>query len=120
MNFDLKAPSRGTRLGRRGAARDRHDRAAARLHLGRATVRLGIARDHRPPRRPSDQRDRARRADPSRGGPDRAAHLLRRPVVALSSIALFLVTATMFSITAFVPLFLETTTGATRPKRGWC
>ena len=44
--------------------------------------------------------------------------LLRRPVVALSSTALFLVTATMFSITVFVPLFLETTTGATPTQAG--
>jgi EmrB/QacA subfamily drug resistance transporter len=44
--------------------------------------------------------------------------LLRSPVVALSSIALFLVTATMFSITVFVPLFLQTTTGATPTQAG--
>jgi EmrB/QacA subfamily drug resistance transporter len=44
--------------------------------------------------------------------------LLRRPVVALSSTALFLVTATMFSITVFVPLFLQTTTGATPTQAG--
>jgi len=44
--------------------------------------------------------------------------LLRRPVVALSSIALFLVTATMFSITVFVPLFLQTTTGASATQAG--
>ena len=44
--------------------------------------------------------------------------LLRNPVVALSSTALFLVTATMFSITVFVPLFLQTTTGATPTQAG--
>ena len=44
--------------------------------------------------------------------------LLRSPVVALSSTALFLVTATMFSITVFVPLFLQTTTGATPTQAG--
>jgi EmrB/QacA subfamily drug resistance transporter len=44
--------------------------------------------------------------------------LLRRPVIALSSTALFLVTATMFSITVFVPLFLQTTTGATPTQAG--
>jgi EmrB/QacA subfamily drug resistance transporter len=44
--------------------------------------------------------------------------LLRSPVVALSSAALFLVTATMFSITVFVPLFLQTTTGATPTQAG--
>jgi EmrB/QacA subfamily drug resistance transporter len=44
--------------------------------------------------------------------------LLRSPVVALSSTALFLVTATMFSITVFVPLLLQTTTGATPTQAG--
>jgi predicted MFS family arabinose efflux permease len=44
--------------------------------------------------------------------------LLRSPVVALSSTALFLVTATMFSITVFVPLFLQTSTGATPTQAG--
>jgi EmrB/QacA subfamily drug resistance transporter len=44
--------------------------------------------------------------------------LLRSPVVALSSTALFLVTATMFSITVFVPLFLQTTTGASPTQAG--
>jgi EmrB/QacA subfamily drug resistance transporter len=44
--------------------------------------------------------------------------LLRSPVVALSSTGLFLVTATMFSITVFVPLFLQTTTGATPTQAG--
>jgi EmrB/QacA subfamily drug resistance transporter len=44
--------------------------------------------------------------------------LVRTPVVALSSAALFLVTATMFSITVFVPLFLQTTTGATPTEAG--
>jgi predicted MFS family arabinose efflux permease len=44
--------------------------------------------------------------------------LLRTPVVALSSAALFLVTATMFSITVFVPLFLQTTTGASPTQAG--
>jgi EmrB/QacA subfamily drug resistance transporter len=44
--------------------------------------------------------------------------LLRSPVVALSSTALFLVTTTMFSITVFVPLFLQTTTGATPTQAG--
>ena len=44
--------------------------------------------------------------------------LLRSPVVALSSTSLFLVTATMFSITVLVPLFLQTTTGATPTQAG--
>ncbi len=40
-----------------------------------------------------------------------------RPV-ALASAALFLVTATMFAITVFVPVFLQTTTGATATEAG--
>jgi EmrB/QacA subfamily drug resistance transporter len=40
-----------------------------------------------------------------------------RPV-ALASAALFLVTATMFSITVFIPLFLQTTTGASPTVAG--
>jgi EmrB/QacA subfamily drug resistance transporter len=40
-----------------------------------------------------------------------------RPV-ALASAALFLVTATMFSITVFVPVFLQTTTGASSTQAG--
>jgi predicted MFS family arabinose efflux permease len=40
-----------------------------------------------------------------------------RPV-ALASAALFLVTATMFSITVFVPVFLQTTTGASPTQAG--
>jgi EmrB/QacA subfamily drug resistance transporter len=45
-------------------------------------------------------------------------HLLRTRPVAISSAALFLVTATMFSITVFVPLFLQTTTGASPTTAG--
>jgi EmrB/QacA subfamily drug resistance transporter len=45
-------------------------------------------------------------------------HLLRSPVVATSSSALFLTTASLFSITVFVPLFLQTTTGATPTQAG--
>ncbi|MEA2314625.1 MAG: hypothetical protein QOI03_1317 [Solirubrobacteraceae bacterium] len=44
--------------------------------------------------------------------------LIRNRSVALASGALFLVTATMFSITVFVPLFLQTTTGATPTQAG--
>ena len=39
-------------------------------------------------------------------------HLLRTRSVAIASSALFLATAALFSITVFVPLFLQTTTGA--------
>jgi EmrB/QacA subfamily drug resistance transporter len=44
--------------------------------------------------------------------------ILRGPTVAIASAVLFLVTATMFSITVFVPLFLQTTTGATPTEAG--
>jgi EmrB/QacA subfamily drug resistance transporter len=44
--------------------------------------------------------------------------LLRTRTVALVSTALFLATAALFAITVFVPLFLQTTTGATPTKAG--
>jgi EmrB/QacA subfamily drug resistance transporter len=44
--------------------------------------------------------------------------LLRTPVVAIASAALFLATATLFAINVFVPLFLQTTTGATPTQAG--
>jgi EmrB/QacA subfamily drug resistance transporter len=44
--------------------------------------------------------------------------VLRRRAVAVSSAALFLVTATLFSITVFVPLLLQTATGATPTEAG--
>lgn len=44
--------------------------------------------------------------------------LLRTPVVAVASAALFLGTAALFAITVFVPLFLQTTTGATPTEAG--
>jgi len=45
-------------------------------------------------------------------------NLLRTRVVAVSSVALFLTTAALFSITVFVPLYLQTTTGATPTEAG--
>ena len=45
-------------------------------------------------------------------------HLLRTPVVAVASSVLFLAIATMFSITVFVPLLLQTTTGASPTEAG--
>jgi MFS family permease len=45
-------------------------------------------------------------------------HLLRTRPVAVASAALFLATAALFSITVFVPLFLETTTGASPTEAG--
>jgi EmrB/QacA subfamily drug resistance transporter len=45
-------------------------------------------------------------------------HLLRMPAVAVASSALFLGTAALFAITVFVPLFLQTTTGATPTEAG--
>jgi MFS family permease len=45
-------------------------------------------------------------------------HLLRTRAVAVASSALFLATAALFSITVFVPLFLQTTTGASPTEAG--
>jgi EmrB/QacA subfamily drug resistance transporter len=45
-------------------------------------------------------------------------HLLRTRTVAIVSAALFLAIAALFSITVFVPLFLQTTTGATSTEAG--
>ena len=45
-------------------------------------------------------------------------HLLRTRAVAVASAALFLATAALFSITVFVPLFLQTTTGASPTEAG--
>lgn len=45
-------------------------------------------------------------------------HLLRTGPVAIASAALFLGTAALFSVTVFVPLFLETTTGASPTQAG--
>jgi EmrB/QacA subfamily drug resistance transporter len=45
-------------------------------------------------------------------------HLLGTRTVATASAALFLVTAALFAITVFVPLFLQTTTGATAEQAG--
>jgi EmrB/QacA subfamily drug resistance transporter len=45
-------------------------------------------------------------------------HLLRTGSVAVASATLFLGTAALFSVTVFVPLFLETATGATPTEAG--
>jgi EmrB/QacA subfamily drug resistance transporter len=45
-------------------------------------------------------------------------HLLRKRTVAVASGALFLAIAALFSITVFVPLFLQITTGATPTEAG--
>jgi EmrB/QacA subfamily drug resistance transporter len=45
-------------------------------------------------------------------------NLLRTRPVAVSSVALFLTTAALFSITVFVPLYLQTTTQATPTQAG--
>ncbi len=44
--------------------------------------------------------------------------LLRTPTVAIASAALFLATASLFALTVFVPLFLQTTTGASPTEAG--
>jgi EmrB/QacA subfamily drug resistance transporter len=45
-------------------------------------------------------------------------NMIRTPTVAVASVALFLAIATMFAITVFVPLFLQTTTGASPTQAG--
>ena len=45
-------------------------------------------------------------------------HLLRTGAVAVASGALFLGTASLFAVTVFVPLYLQTTTGATPTEAG--
>ena len=45
-------------------------------------------------------------------------HLLRTKVVAATSAALFLGTASLFAVTVFVPVFLEAATGATPTEAG--
>jgi len=45
-------------------------------------------------------------------------HLLRTRVVAATSVALFLGTASLFAVTVFVPVFLEAATGATPTEAG--
>jgi EmrB/QacA subfamily drug resistance transporter len=45
-------------------------------------------------------------------------HLLRTRVVAATSAALFLATASLFAVTVFVPVFLEAATGATPTEAG--
>jgi EmrB/QacA subfamily drug resistance transporter len=52
------------------------------------------------------------------GDPIVPLHLLRTRTVAVVSAALFLSIAALFSITVFVPLFLQTTTGATPTEAG--
>jgi EmrB/QacA subfamily drug resistance transporter len=44
--------------------------------------------------------------------------LMRTRTVAVSSLALFLTTAALFAVTVFVPLYLQTTTGATPIQAG--
>ena len=44
--------------------------------------------------------------------------LLRTRAVAVASVALFLTTAALFAVTVFVPLFLQTTTGASPTQAG--
>ena len=52
------------------------------------------------------------------GDPIVPFHLLRTRAVAVASAGLFLGVAALFSITVFVPLFLQTTTGATPTEAG--
>ena len=57
---------------------------------------------------------RERRAD----DPIVPLHVLRTRTVAVASVALFLATAALFAITVFVPLFLQTATGASPSEAG--
>ena len=57
---------------------------------------------------------RERRAD----DPIVPLHILRTRTVAVASVALFLATAALFAVTVFVPLFLQTTTGASPSQAG--
>lgn len=45
-------------------------------------------------------------------------HMFKTPTVAVTSVALFLSTAALFAITVFVPLVLQTTTGASPTQAG--
>jgi EmrB/QacA subfamily drug resistance transporter len=74
--------------------------SAAMLALIAAAIVLSVARERR-------ARD-----------PIVPLHLLRTRTVAVVSGALFLATAALFSITVFVPLYLQTTTGASPTEAG--
>ena len=64
-------------------------------------------------------RRRGVRAPRARGRrPAGAARAAAAPVVAIASAGLFLATAALFAITVFVPLYLQTTTGATPTEAG--
>ena len=118
----LRAPRpaapRARRPGR-GPARRRDGRLHADLRLGRPRYRLGVARD------PGAGRDslaplrsrwslRERRA----ADPIVPFELLRTRTVAIACAALFLTTAALFAVNVFVPLYLQTTTGATPTQAG--
>ena len=77
---------------------------AGRVPLAGATLALG-ARARRP-------------ASAARADPIVPLRLLRTRTVALVSGALFLATAALFAVTVFVPLFLQTATGATPTEAG--
>ncbi len=57
---------------------------------------------------------RERRAD----DPVVPLDMIKAPAVAIAAIALFLATAALFSVTVFVPLFLQVATGATPTEAG--
>ena len=124
LHLRLPAPEAARRRpparrgGRRAAGRRDH-RADADLHLGRGALRVGLGGDpRRSSPRPSSSSGalvvRERRA----ADPIVPFHLLRTRPVAIASAALFLATAALFSVTVFVPLFLETTTGASPTDAG--
>ena len=78
----------------------------------------GSPDDPRADRRRRRARRRARGPRAPRAGPDRPARAAAHPAVAVASAALFLGTAALFAVTVFVPLFLQTATGATPTEAG--
>ena len=96
----------------------RHERADAHLHLGRRRATPGTRRDHRPDRGDARPVRGAARARAAAADPIVPFHLLRTARRWPSPAPLFLATAALFAVTVFVPLFLQTTTGASPTEAG--
>ena len=113
------ARGRPARPRRRRPAGRRDDGADARLHLGRRALRLGLVADGRPDGRRPGRRRGVRRAASARP-PTRwcRSGCCGRRSWRSPAPALFLATAALFAITVFVPLYLQTTTGATPTEAG--
>ena len=97
----------------------RDQRVDAGLHLGRRPLRLGLGADPRADRRDDRLRGRPAPSRAARRRPDRpvpsAAHPRRSRSPAPGSSS---ATAALFSVTVFVPLLLQTATGATPTQAG--